>query len=457
LSSSPHEPRAEPSSIDRLSSRDDADDDANNSNNPLFYEVDKSDETGQGDVHIPAGGVSISDAMEEAQWKDRFVTKVVPVTDLPGVAQLVTTTATTGSLEPVRYLVALSPPSSDSNHNETNSHSNNTTTATDDYVLVDVPPYSPQLVAQMQAFMGGTRGRLTAILVTHRDAIHYDEAPAVLATRRADLDQWRQAFAKNDSDAALPPAIVAYRLDIPRDCRHAVTQVLDGYGPFAWQEATTADTNVNASSSAFVETGRPLTYHEWNHDVAQDVMSGKLAPDDAAAAATTTSANGNKDGDVADDDDDDYTPEKIRQREQGHRLLAVYTPGRTFGSVSYVFPEMGVCCSGFTLPVEDNRLDDDNNNYGTSAPGPVLDCRGYVTTSRAGIQRQTASATRLIREYGDRFWVVLPSRGDPLFLDGVADRQSVLLETVEQYRRIGEIYEQLGITGASEDDDDDIE
>ena len=326
---------------------------------------------------------------------------------------------------------------------------------------MDVPPYSPQLVAQMQAFMGGrARGRLTAILVTHRDAIHYDEAPAVLATRRADLDLWRQAFANHgddDSDgdaAAPPPAIVAYRLDIPRDCRHAVTQVLDGYGPFAWQEATTADdkNNVNVSSSAFVETGRPLTYHEWNHDVAQDVLSGKLAPDDAAAAATTTTANGNKDGD--DDDDDDYTPEKIRQREQGHRLLAIYTPGRTFGSVSYVFPEMGVCCSGFTLPVEDNRLDDDNNYATGGTPGPVLDCRGYVTTSRAGIQRQTASATRLIQEYGDRFWVVLPSRGDPLFLDGVADRQAVLLETVEQYRRIGEIYEQLGITGASEDDDD---
>ena len=27
--------------------------------------------------------------------------------------------------------------------------------------------------------------------------------------------------------------VVAYRLDIPRDCRECVTQILDGYGPFA--------------------------------------------------------------------------------------------------------------------------------------------------------------------------------------------------------------------------------
>lgn len=87
--------------------------------------------------------------------------------------------------------------------------------------------------------------------------------------------------------------------------------------------------------------------------------------------------------------------------------------------------------------------------------GPALDCRGYITTSRAGISRQMGSAKKLVETYGDRFTVVMPNRGDPLFLDGtVEEREEVLVGILDQYKKIGEIYEQLGITGEDDDGED---
>lgn len=50
----------------------------------------------------------------------------------------------------------------------------------EDYVLIDVPPYSEKLVQQLRKMMG-PHGRVTAILITCRDCIHYDDAPGVLA------------------------------------------------------------------------------------------------------------------------------------------------------------------------------------------------------------------------------------------------------------------------------------
>ena len=177
----------------------------------------------------------------------------------------------------------------------------------------------------------------------------------------------------------------------------------------------------------------------------RDMPQEWITPEDAAA--TTTNEDGSSSSSL-----DRYTPEAIRQREHGKRILAVYTPGHTFGSVSYVFPEVNVCCSGSTLPVEDPRRN------GSSMTGPVLDCRGYITTNQAGIQRQMESARHLVQTYGDRFTTVLPSRGDPLqFLDDdrPEERQAILLDMIDQYRRIGQIYEQLGITNDEEDDDTD--
>jgi hypothetical protein len=358
-----------------------------------------------GNVHIPSTGVSISDEMEAAQ-KDSFVTEVVAFKDLPGVAQLRTSPIVTGSFEPMRYLVALSLPS-------------NATTTTTDYVMIDVPPFSPETASNVQKFFWG-KGRLRYILITSRYAIHYDEAPAIFSTRRADLDLWKKEFPGLQ--------IVGYRMDIPRDCRYAVDQVLDGYGPFALQEE-------NATSMSFIETGRPLRFEEWNHAVAEQVLSGTAPPDDNVTVAENT---------------DQYSPEAIRGREIGKRILAVYTPGHSFGSMSYILPELGMCCSGFTIPIEDNRADD-NNRSGTT--GPALDCRGYITTS-SDSGRQFESARALVNLYVDRFHTVLPARGDPLLLRCDAnDRKEILLQTIEQYEKIGEIYQQLGIVSDDADDE----
>jgi hypothetical protein len=70
------------------------------------------------------------------------------------------------------------------------------------------------------------------------------------------------------------------------------------------------------------------------------------------------------------------------------------------------------------------------------------------------------SAKSLINTYSDRFEVVLPSRGDPLYTDDDADeRKKELLDIVNEYGRIGKIYEELGImdSGGPNDDDDDDE
>jgi hypothetical protein len=227
---------------------------------------------------------------------------------------------------------------------------------------------------------------LRLMLVTNRDSIHYDEAPSVYSTRRADLDLWIMAF----------PGlrIVAYRLDIPRDCRHAVAQVLDGYGPFALDEE---QADLVGGNFTFVETGRPLTLAEWEDDTAQDVLAGKTPPDDAVTTSESVEL--------------DYTPLAIREREQGKRILAVYTPGFSFGSVSFVFPELGVCCSGFTVPVEDSRFDE---NEGVGAPGPAIDCRGYLAASKAR-KRQMHTQTDFTLCYRPEeilgFWTAIQVNG----------------------------------------------
>jgi len=170
---------------------------------------------------------------------------------------------------------------------------------------------------------------------------------------------------------------------------------------------------------------------EWDEETATGIMeNGEALPDDEDQMP----------------DHELYSPEAIRQREEGKRVLASYTPGHTFGSVSYVFPEMQVCVSGFTIPVEDNR---DEENEGMEGAGPALDCRGYISTNKGGLARQMESARNIINTYGDRFNVVLPARGDPLYLDGdIEERKGVLHEIVDQYDKIGKLYEELGITSS---------
>ena len=147
-------------------------------------------------------------------------------------------------------------------------------------------------------------------------------------------------------------------------------------------------------------------------------------------------------------DETQYTPESIRNREQGKHLLAVYTPGHTHGTLSYVFPETNVVVSGFTIPIEDSGVVNDGQYV-----APAMDARGYITTSGAGMVKQMESARHLVNTYGDRFGIVLPARDDPFFLDGLEEneRKSALLRIIDQYDKIGQVYSQLGIF--SDDDD----
>ena len=423
-------------------------DDNNSSIDPIFDQGNVPDipsnfnDEEQGNVNIPSTGISISDEIEASQ-KDRFVTDVIPINGmLPGTAaQLITVPTLSGSFEPVRYLVALSPPSlllpvdnnvtSHRDHNSTNqAKPEGATGKKTDYIMVDIPPYSKQLVDQIKDYLMTYNGQLQMIVSTNRNSIHFDEAPTIYSTRRADFDLWCKAYPNIQ--------IVAYRLDIPRDCRYAITQVLDGYGPFALDEHQ-AHNNSSSNTWQFVESGRPLSVVEWDHAVSQDAFTGKPIPDDDETESKP----------IATDNEDLYSPQAIRKREQGKRLLAIYTPGYTFGSVTYIFPESGLCCSGFAIPVEDNRFDENQGIGGTT--GPALDCRGYIANSK-NRKRHAESAKDLVSAYVDRFSVILPSRGDPLFLDNDEyERRDLLLETLSQYERIGSIYEQLGIISSESD------
>lgn len=384
-----------------------------------------------GDAPIPTTGISVADEINKAQ-KDRFYTEVVPITGLgEGVlAAQIVTSATAGSFEPVRYLLRL-----ERKDGETTNATNYPTDNKKQFVMIDVPPYSQKLVQQMQTLMGSS-GYLSSILVTNRDSIHYDDSPGVFTIRRADLLKWEKAFPN--------VAIIAYRMDIPRDCRESITQRLDGYGPWAMVDS------VDALNVTLVETGRPLTRNLWDPETADDILAGKRNPPGEDVESEEEGVANNENGAVHLDAYKLSLADSIRANEEGKKILAVYTPGRTYGSMCYVFPELGLCTSGFTLPLEDTRAEE---NDGMDSAGPILDCRGYVTTSKAGILRQMESARKLVNDYADRFQIVLPSRGDPFYLKGGASkRRATLLGIVNQYEKLGKIYEQLGINGGSDDD-----
>ncbi len=382
-----------------------------------FAEPSNADETEQrGDFQIPDTGVSVSDEIENSA-KDRFVTEVVPIKGLTGVAQLVTTAVRTGSFEPVRYLVPLSPLPKTKKEGEADRSVHAAR-----YAMIDIPPYSPQLLGQIQRFLG-KESILALALITNRDAIHYDSAPAIYSARRSDLKLWKEALPDLE--------VVAYRLDIPRECRPFVTQIFDGYGPFGLKDAIGNEAYFNAS---FTELGRPLTVEEWDDDLAEDILSGQTEAEQEADL----------------NENDLFSPEDIRLKEDSMDIVAVYTPGHSFGSMSYLFPSQNLCFSGYTIPVEDTRIEE---NMGIGGAGPALDCRGYISTNKGGIGRQIESAVSLVQSYADRFKVVLPARGDPLFLDGDhEERKRDLLEILDQYKMIGDIYERLGILNDGDSD-----
>lgn len=402
-----------------------------------------------GDVPIPTTGVSVSDEMTEAQ-KTRFFTEIVPITGLgKGVkaVRILSSTTDEGSYEAVRYLVRLSRNyDEDDNDNEDNKNRKEETTkaastpdtssaehSDEEFVMIDVPPFSEKLVKEMKSLMG-PNGRLSTILVTSRDCIHFEDAPGTFTITKHDLTKWKKAFPDT--------ATVAYRMDIPRNCREAVTQRLDGYGPWAAMEKNIAS-NPDDNSCFFMETGLPFTVNEWEPELAQEILTGKRKP--------PGEENDEKEDDdtvIELDENGKYPLEEIRAKEEGKRILAVYTPGRSYGSMTYVFPELDLCLSGFSLPIEDSRGDE---NHGMDSAGPALDHRGYITTSKAGMTRQIESARKLVNTYVDRFDILLTARGDPFYLDGnTEDRRQTLLGIMDQYEKLGSIYEQLGISGPNE-------
>ena len=373
-----------------------------------------------------------------------------------GVARI-DTISTIGNVgeEPIRWLVSLG-------------KENRTGNEVESYAMIDLPPYSDKLADDIKSFMDPllhnitdsigndrsiytTKTKLSVILLTNQQCIHYDSSPAVYVTRKSDLKKWKKAF----PDAQ----VVMYRLDIPRECREDVTQSLDGYGPWGWDEL---DDNIDVDDVSvvekFVETGRPLKIEEWDDDTKAKVLNqGELPPDDQVEEDNNDPASSiNEIG----NDNSLYSPEAIRERESKYRLLAVYTPGHTFGSVTYIFPQRGICCSGYTLPLESSgsTLIDDVNDDGDDESvvamssnsiqrqqGPRLDYKGYLATS-VSRPRQMASALSLINDYIDRFRVVLPARGDVVLLDSdMMTRKRDLLESVGLYQKIGSIYSRLGI------------
>lgn len=410
----------------------------------------EGDETNQAFV-IPTKGTSLADSMNK---DEEFVTTLTPILHVStggekvveilyndqgipigvkededgdeqqqqheGVARIDTTTSDSIGEEPVRWLVSLKDP--------------NINDGCQPYFMFDIPPYSDKLANEIKAFMdpnynnskGDTskmKGKLDAILVTNQQSIHYDQSPGVYVTRTSDLEKWKKAFPE--------VKVIMYRLDQPRECRESVTQVLDGYGPWGWENA----------DIGFVETGRPLQVEEWDESTASNVIKmGETPPDDRET----------EDADVQ-EDDELYSKDAIRKREDKYDLLAVYTPGHTFGSVTYVFPQRGICCSGYSLPMESayDFVNVEEDGEYTSTPiapqGPRLDYQGYIATS-VSRPRQMSSASKLINDYIDRFAIVLPARGDVVFLDSDNDtRKRDLMENIGLYTKISEIYGRLGI------------
>ena len=367
-----------------------------------------------GNVNIPKTGISINDEMTELQNTEKYVTQLYKL-ETSGVAALQTVTTGTASDEPMRYIVPLDDYQSDSSYSESEIDSNTDgqdARSSKAFAMVDLPPFSEDLVLQMNNFMG-EGGVLSHILITCRNGIHYDEAPAIYVTRKSDMVEWKNAF---------PSAhIVMYRLDLPRDCKASVTQTLDGYGPWALDD-----------DGKFSETGRPLTVMEWTEDIQAKVLDdGETPPDDA---------------DEELEDDAMYTADAIKGREEGKDILAIYTPGHTYGSVSYIFPKSKVCCSGFTFPVEDTRTDASVSGMPLGA-GPKLDYSGYLTTNSGGIDRQVESARHLASTYTDRFEVVLPARGPPVGLGDYTpnERERILYDMLSEFAELGRVYSSMGI------------
>lgn len=371
-----------------------------------YIESYRQDE-GLGSSPIPSGGVSMEEEMM-AMRKVTLHSTLDPIDeglqDGVRVAHIVTT-ASSGNIEPARYILGLSKVPSD-------------TTAPVDYALIDIPPFSYDLCDSLLDYMG-PNGRLATILITSRDSIHYDDPDGEVSISTSDMDKWSAAF----PDAS----IVMGRIDIPRDCQDFVTQRLHGDGPFAWDDSS-------PSATPFVQTGKPWIEVDWGGEENDNKIN--IRPPKEVIEEVTKK--------LAKDRHHKYTPEAIREREEGKRILAICTPGRTPGSMSYIFPDVGICAPGYSIPFEQGQSD---SKVGVEPRAPRMDHLGFVTTSKAGLATQLEYAATLVNNYIDRFHAVLPSSGNPVLLIGDEEnRKETLLRIVNRYKKLGSIYSRLGIT-----------
>lgn len=392
---------------------------------PVPYDESEGEEL-SGNVNIPKTGVSVNDEITDLQMKEKFVSKLFPL-EKTGIAAIQTATVDTISDEPMRYLVPLKviEGSTVQIDDAGESHKHDTHHECE-YAMIDVPPFSEELANQIITFTSNNDGRMTHILCTSKNGLHYNESPAVYVSRKSDLLLWKKAFPDLH--------ITMYRLDTPRDCRDVVTQRLDGYGPWAMES-----TNINDSNNEnmkFIETGRPLTKMEWDEGTQIRVLdNGESPPDDDV-----------NDTHPDDADDSSFTPVAIKKREENKDILAIYTPGHTFGSVTYIFPHTKVCCSGFTFPVEDTRPGASSTGMPNGA-GPKLDFSGYLSTNEGSIERQIESGRHIANIYSDRFEIVLPSRGPPINLGpyNINERCRMLHGILTEFEQLGKVYSQMGL------------
>ena len=347
--------------------------------------------------------------------------KLQKLISIPNAATLQSTTTRD---MPLRYLLPLT-------------NSSNTP-----FVLVDVPPYSPELHRDI---LEHTLQQHPLILViTNQNSIHYDETPGVYTSRKSDLAYWRQVFPQMK--------VILHRLDVHRDLRNSislpktpvnaqteksltkvspendkgeneeddtltiplVTQELDGYGPWAW----------DIEQDQFIESGPPLTILEWDDEkITEFFESGMEANENTDAI--------------------DEIKQQIQEHHLDKSLLAIYTPGHTMGSMTYIFPGIQTCVAGFTVPPPESTR--------------TMDYKGYISTNRGTVERQANSIRELKDDYVEKFDIVLPSRGDPIMLtmdvdgseeddDLIKMKQQRLEDIVSRFEKVGKLYESLGIT-----------
>lgn len=382
---------------------------------PLTYENQQDDDgADDGGNRISGQGVSVDDWLSRTSKAQTNFTIIPHITNHNnnsiGLIEI-----EKGALPLKHYILSLS------SHTEYEK-------SDDYYVMIDVPPFSSELVEQIRLFMSNqdagfkkeekkkktaisTKGqgkprrhKLRAIIVTNKKSVHYSEAPGtVYVMRKSDMVLWKEAFPGVE--------IIMHRNDVEQDLRGLVTQVLDGYGPWA----------LNESTGHFEETGRKMKVLNWDRE---KIM--RLYNDDNNGVNATEIAlreAGVDPNEIID----------VRANEAKKRILAVFTPGHTMGSVCYVMPFLHLCFSGNTIPENTDRF--------------RFDGLGPISTNSAGLSRQVESAHKLVESYIDRFHTILPAQGNAIILHECDEQQrrSFLDRLINHFDKVAKAYTNLGI------------